>query len=761
MNVVQELGLVNMLPRSAERAGGGMKAFKRAAVIAMALGWQCSASFAQHGSGSTDWERVLRVPAVSGYEQILSEEIRKRLSELSPKTDNLGNVYLSVGSGAPHRLVVTPIDEPGYVVSEITEQGYLRVQRLPQRAPNDVFDLLNFAQPVTIQTRVGPQITGVFAGLSVHLQSGRLNPPKMTSLDELYVDIGARSAEEVRKAGVDLLDPLVVARQWFSVGNNGEAGPAVGDRFGAYALVQVLGEMNKSKVKGTTTFAFLTHHWLDGRGVDRILEETAPDELIYVGRINPQAPAAAKSTSYQARPGSGVLIGRSANSSGTEQTFANEFQIIAEKEQIPIHIVPLNEFLIRGYGKAASIPKRWVELGVPTLWPVTPGEFVASKDIAQLRRLLAAYFQIPKPAEESEKALEVHREYRRSEALIGTYGASGHEEDVRELVISKLDLRLRKMVQTDAAGNLVLHLGDGKRDEKTPRIVFIAHMDEIGYEVKKIEDDGRLQVEVLGGGYPQYFLGHVVLVHKKEDRPVGGVLELPSGWDQPGFEWPSGPRSIDEPLHVYVGTTSKEDTEKLGIAVGDSVTIPKEYRRMLGTRASARSFDDRVGCSALITAANAIGTELPGRDVTFVWSTQEEIGLKGAAAFAGQAAKEGRVPDFVFAVDTFVSSDSPLESKRFADVELGKGFVVRALDNSNVIPSQYLDRVLSMAKDNGIPVQYGVTGGGNDGSAFLQYGSVDVALGWPLLYSHSPAEVIDTRDFDALSKIVELLARKW
>ena len=182
---------------------------------------------------------------------------------------------------------------------------------------------------------------------------------------------------------------------------------------------------------------------------------------------------------------------------------------------------------------------------------------------------------------------------------------------------------------------------------------------------------------------------------------------------------------------------------------------------MLGTRASARSFDDRVGCSALITAANAIGTELPGRDVTFVWSTQEEIGLKGAAAFAGQAAKEGRVPDFVFAVDTFVSSDSPLESKRFADVELGKGFVVRALDNSNVIPSQYLDRVLSMAKDNGIPVQYGVTGGGNDGSAFLQYGSVDVALGWPLLYSHSPAEVIDTRDFDALSKIVELLARKW
>jgi putative aminopeptidase len=291
--------------------------------------------------------------------------------------------------------------------------------------------------------------------------------------------------------------------------------------------------------------------------------------------------------------------------------------------------------------------------------------------------------------------------------------------------------------------------------------VFVAHMDEIGYEVKKIEDDGRLQVEVLGRGYTQYFLGHVVFVHKKDGRPTGGVLELPTGWDKPGFEWPSGPRSMDESAHVFLGTRTKEETEKLGIAAGDFVTIPKEYRQLQGTRANARSFDDRVGCAALITAANAIGTELPGRDVTFVWSTGEEIGSKGAAAFAEQAAKEGRVPDFVFAVDAFVSSDSPLESKRFADAGLGKGFVVSAADNSNVVPLQYADRVVALAKEAGIPVQYGVTGGGNEGAVFLQYGSVDVALGWPLRYSHSPAEVIDTRDFDALGKIVEVLAREW
>jgi putative aminopeptidase len=83
------------------------------------------------------------------------------------------------------------------------------------------------------------------------------------------------------------------------------------------------------------------------------------------------------------------------------------------------------------------------------------------------------------------------------------------------------------------------------------------------------------------------------------------------------------------------------------------------------------------------------------------------------------------------------------------------------VDNSNIVPLEYVDRVVALAKENNILVQYGVTGGGNDGAVFMRYGSVDVALGWPLRYSHSPAEVIDTKDLDALSKIVEVLARKW
>ena len=725
------------------------------AVLACAI-----CGFGQEAKAHEDSLRVEETPAVSGYEQALTAGIARKLTKFGPKTDNVGNVWVTLGSGAPHRLIVAPVDEPGYVVSEITADGYLRVQRLPQASPNSVFDALHFAQPVWVMTRNGKYVNGVFAGLSVHLQPGRVNAPKMNHVEELYVDIGASSGAEVRAAGVDLLDPIALQRKSFPVGDSGVAGPAAGEEAGVNVLLELLGQGREIKAKGTTTIAFVTQHWTGGRGLNRLLTEVHPDEMVFIGRVIPPPPANKDAPVEERKPGSGVVLGVTADSKNGAESLAERLKALAEKEQIPLQVMNAAPPRIAGYAKSATLPENFVELGVPELWPVTPAEYVSMHDSGRLEMLLEAYLEIPKSTGGMGGGTSGGHTLSTLEAVIDSYGASGHEEAVRKVVLNRLDPRLAKMAQTDAAGNLVLHVGDGKRDEKTPRIAFVAHMDEIGYEVKKIEDDGRLQVEVLGGGYLQYFLGHVVLVHAKKG-PVGGVLELPSGWDKPGFEWPSGPRSMDEPAHVYVGTHSKEDTEKLGIASGDYVTIPKEYRPLLGTRANARSFDDRVGCAALIEAVNAMGPELKGRDVTFVWSTEEEVGLKGAAAFAEQAAQEGRVPDFVFAIDTFVSSDSPLESKRFGDAEIGKGFVVRAVDNSNVVPREYVDRVVALAKENGIPAQYGVTGGGNDGAVFVRYGSVDVALGWPLRYSHSPGEVIDTKDLDALSKIVEVLARKW
>lgn len=706
------------------------------------------------------------IPAVTGHEDELTKVIRGGLKGFSPKTDNLGNVWVTFGEGAPHRLIATAIDEPGYVVSGITKDGFLRVQRLPQASPNAVFDSLSFAQPVWVITRAGKKVNGVFAGLSVHLEPGRLNIPKMNHIDELYVDIGATSAAEVRAAGVDLLDPVALERTDFSVGKSAWAGTATGDRFGCAALLALARSMKDSKASGTTTIAFVTQQWTGGRGLNRLLTEMRPEEMIFVGRIAEEKQSDAKPDAIE--PGSGVLIGAGQKDTA-KGSLAAALKEVAEQEQLPARIVAAKPPRMIGYTPGAAFPERFAQVGVETLYPATPAESVSWSDEGHLQRLLEGFLEITGRNSGTGGGVGGGSEQSNIEALTQAYGASGHEEDVRRVVLNRLPPWAQKKATTDAAGNLVLHVGTGKKDAKTPSIVFVAHMDEIGYEVKNIEDDGRLQVSVLGGGYPQYFLGHVALVHVADGSAVGGVMDLPPGWDQPvaqgkpGFEWPLSLRPT-EPIYVYVGTKSKEETEKLGIKEGDWVTIPKKYRELLGNRANARSFDDRVGDAALIAAVNAIapeGPDLAGRDVTFVWSTREEVGLEGATAYAEQAAKERRVPDFVFAIDTFVSSDSPFEVKRFGDAEIGKGFVVRAVDNSNVVPLEYVDRVVRLAHENHIPVQYGVTGGGNDGAVFTRFGSVDVALGWPLRYSHSPGEVIDTRDLDALGKIVAVLAKSW
>jgi putative aminopeptidase FrvX len=705
------------------------------------------------------WETLVRTPSVSGYEGNLAAEIKASLKEFSTGTDNLGNVFVTIGSGEPHRMIATPMDQPGYVVSEITEDGYLRVQRLPQRPPSEIFDLLHAAQPVVIQTRNGRSVTGVFAGLSVHLQPFRQNAPKMDHPDEMYVDIGTSSVAEVQASGVDLLDPVSLILNDFELANNQYTAPAIGDHFGVVALVELLRSINVEtpQIKGTLTIAFVTEQWTGGRGLDRIINEFSPAELIYVGRLRARKDAAQSETS---EPGDGVLIA-GAEKEGTSG-LAEELAAIAKTNGLKFRQMQAEPPRIAGYAAPTSLPTRTAQLGVATRFAVTPAETLSFRDIGVLENLLHSYITGKEWTTGNGGMGGVCSDCEPPIVgiLTNTYGASRHEEAVREEVKKLLPEWARKKVTTDAAGNLVLHVGDESKNPKTSRIAFVAHMDEIGYEVKKIEDDGRLQVEVLGGGYTQYFLGHAVFVHSK-NRHIAGVLELPGGWDKTGFVWPSGAKSMDEPAHVYVGTGSKEETGKLGIASGDFVTIPKEYRRLQGTRATARSFDDRVGCAALISAVKALGPSLAGREVTFVWSTREELGLEGAAAFAEQAAKERDLPDFVFAIDTFVSSDSPLESKRFANAVLGKGFAVRAVDNSNVTPLKYVERVVALAKENGVAVQYGVTGGGNDGAVFLKYGSVDIPLGWPLRYAHSPGEVIDTKDLNALGKIVEVIARQW
>jgi putative aminopeptidase len=716
--------------------------------------------------------QLVDTPAISGYESELGKAIRTSLVAFHPTIDNMGNVIVTMGSGAPNRLIVTPIDEPGFVVSEITADGYLRVQRLPQFGLPPVFNELYAAQPVKIETTEGKWIDGVVAGLSVHLQGAHLNAPKAGDLENFYVDIGAMNATEVRKAGVDLLSPIAINRRLMNLGGADFAGASVGDRFGAAALIETLKQLDPSKIKGTVTIAFVVQQRTGARGLQRILTATHADEMIYVGRLLPGGPIPDMPTMRHAprrEPGSGVLIGVE-KTDGALTTFGGQLKQLADSAKIIFASDYSANLLPNSYLPMPALSANWAHLAIAAAWPDTPAEMIDARDLENLTQLLSRYLQgsesVAKatPAE-SNPSTTIHGAVVNSSALrflVQAYGVSEHEEGVRQSVSSLLPKWAK--TETDAAGNLILHLGTAPATgAKTPSILIVAHMDEIGFAVKSIANDGRLEVEWRGSGSLSYFQGHPALVHTAKGD-LDAIVEPPLGWDTHDFKWPDDePQKPDAKnvIRVDVGARNPVDVAKLGISVGDTITIPKQYRPLLGTRTNGRSFDDRVGDAALISAVWSLGGPLNDRDVTFVWSTGEEEGLVGAAKLASRLAGEGHTPDFVFAVDTFVSSDSPLESKRFGAAKLGDGFVIRAIDSSNIARHDLVERVIQLARKNNIPVQYGVTAGGNDGSAFVRYGSADIPLGWALRYSHSPAEVVDTRDVDALGRIVAAIAKSW
>ncbi len=328
------------------------------------------------------------------------------------------------------------------------------------------------------------------------------------------------------------------------------------------------------------------------------------------------------------------------------------------------------------------------------------------------------------------------------ESLVESYGPSGMEGPVRLAVQRALPTWARP--ETDSAGNLWVTVGQGE-----PTVVFVAHLDEVGFLVQAIGEDGGLELEPLGGLFPSLWEARPALVHTG-NAVVAGVFQ-PRDSLEPTTRQPSR-------LRVDVGTGSRAATESLGIQPGHTVTMPKQFTRLAGYRATGRSFDDRVGSAAQVLALRKLDPRRLRHTVIFLWSVREEIGLEGARVAARTL---GLRATRVHAIDTFVSADSPLEPSTFAVAPLGSGPVARAVDNSSVTPPALLDSLAALAKARDIPLQVGATNGGNDGSVFAEYGVPDVPIGWPLRYSHSPVEVMDLRDLVNLAELVRAVAERW
>ena len=315
--------------------------------------------------------------------------------------------------------------------------------------------------------------------------------------------------------------------------------------------------------------------------------------------------------------------------------------------------------------------------------------------------------------------------------LTHTVGVSGFEDPVRDRIREALPAWARERSTVDGKGNLIVRLGR----ESPPETIFIAHMDEIGFTVSRIHSDGEISLDTVGGGSANLFAWHPVVLHGL-NGPLRAIMTRHGT--------------------VNMGAESADQAAAMGIGKGTAVTVPKKFRRLLGHRATVRSFDDRIGCAVLISVLQSLNSAdqaiRAGRPTWIVFSVQEEAGLVGAQAVAAATAAKR-----VFAIDSFVTSDSPLENKRIANAPLGDGFVVRAKDSSGITPREAVGQVLTLAKKLHIPAQHGVTAGGNDGSKFVRRGAVNIPLSWPLRYAHSAAEVADLRDVEALRQIVGAL----
>lgn len=684
-------------------------------------------------------DRVLqlaRVPGVSGHEG----DVRKAVASMLPSTmraevDGSGNLIVRIGSGAPRTLVTAPLDEPGYVVSGITDDGYLRLHRHTSGLSHGLAHEYHVGQPVLIRTASGSYVAGVTATPSTHLRSTRSPGADAAprSIDDLLVDVGATNRDEVSARGIRMLDAVTLRERTARLEGAEVAGIAASTRAAAAALVEVAIRAGSSRAQGSLVLAWTAQSFFGQRGLQRLIEAEGPDRLI--GMIAALPPA------KDAMGSSGVV--------GAGPMIRDEDALLAEaaaRAGVKIQKRPAP-----GLPLAAARGLQTHVLAIPSRYAQTPVETVDGRDAEAAALLVAeavglgplrpatALAMVPEPP----AATFAEPDLRLLAGLVRAYGVSGHEEAVRAEVLRRLPVWARPEV--DPKGNVVVRFGQGAKS-----LLFIAHLDEVGFEVESIQEDGTARVRARGGMYLSLYAAHPVLVHTARG-PRPAVLAPRRHYAASSTLEPE-----TESLLLDTGAKSRAQAESLGLTAGQSITPRKDLVKLGEHRASARGMDDRSGSTALLMAlARLDPTTLKSR-VTFAWSVEEETGLAGAAFIA-----EKEKFDTVFAVDTFVSSDTPVDSRRLAYAPLGKGAVLRGLDNRTLVSAEVMDRITSLAKENGIPLQIGVTGGGTDASPFAAKGSTDVGLSWPGRYSHSPVEVMDRRDLEALTRLIVALCQKY
>ena len=321
------------------------------------------------------------------------------------------------------------------------------------------------------------------------------------------------------------------------------------------------------------------------------------------------------------------------------------------------------------------------------------------------------------------------------EELTQAWGVSGREKNVRAIIRREIRDYVDECY-TDAMGNLIAYK-KGTDSENNKKIMYTAHMDEIGFQVTHIEGDGRIKVYSVGLTWTSAIYNDKVIFQ----NGVIGVV----GCDGPVEE----AQNKAQALYIDIGCTSKEETMKY-VQPGDYCGFIGKYYELQNDRISAKSLDDRVACYVLIEAIKKNPGQYPN-DIYYVFTVQEEVGCRGSVVAA-----ERIKPDIGVSVDVTPDHYYPCDLKGCNEV--GKGVGVTFGNPSAMLDEYLVDEMVKTCEENEIDYQRDVMDrGGTDASSMNRayYGTRVAGISIVDRYPHSQSSVISKHDVECAIELVD------
>jgi putative aminopeptidase FrvX len=344
--------------------------------------------------------------------------------------------------------------------------------------------------------------------------------------------------------------------------------------------------------------------------------------------------------------------------------------------------------------------------------------------------------------------------------LSGIPALSGYED---RMVAKMRDafLQFTDQVDVDRLGNVTATIGG---DQAKTSLLIFAHMDELGLVVRKIEDDGFLRFERVGGVPEKSLLSTLIEVHTDSGERIPGVIGTTSHHVTPPEKKFVVPSRLE--MYIDIGCSSRDEAEALGVQVGNGITYLKNYTELSNGRIVSKTLDNRIGCVMLIKTLEALAAKKPSCKVHIVASVQEEVNVRGVwPVFLTHK------PDAAICLDITIATDTP-ELGHLGEVAIGMGPAIGLYEFhgrgtlGGLIPNPKLRKYIeSIAVNKKISLQREVLIGIITDAAFSQMlgeGGVAMAsLAVPIRYTHAPTELCDLGDVEAAITLLSAFASSF